>query len=146
MQKNFILLSLSFLLVLLIQAGGLASESIVGVWKTIDDETNKVKSHVQIVEKNGKFYGKVVKLLKDPPDKLCTKCEGEKKNKPVVGMEIVWNMSLDDDEYQGGKIMDPKNGKTYTCKMWLEDKNKLKVRGYVAFFYRTQYWFRLDAK
>jgi uncharacterized protein (DUF2147 family) len=116
-----------------------AQGSPVGVWETIDDDTNKPTSHVEIWEKDGKYFAKIVKLLIDPPDTLCTKCEGERKNEKVLGMTIMWNMKKDDDEYSGGRILDPKNGKTYRCKIWREG-NTLKVRGYVFIFYRTQKW------
>jgi uncharacterized protein (DUF2147 family) len=116
-----------------------AQGSPVGVWETIDDETHKPTAHVEIWEKDGKYFGKIVKLLVDPPDTLCTKCEGARKNQRVLGMTILWDLKKDDDEYSGGRILDPKNGKTYRCKIWREG-NTLKVRGYLFIFYRTQKW------
>ena len=84
-----------------------------------------------------------------PQDTLCDKCEGDLKNKPVVGMIFLQDMKksgkLDEelgDEYAGGTIMDPDNGKTYKCKIWVKD-DLLTLRGYVSFLYRTQQWFRL---
>ena len=123
----------------------LFAQSPVGVWKTIDDETGEAKSHVEIFEKDGKLYGKVVKLLLKPADTKCEKCSGAKKDKPVVGMTIIEGMEKDGSEWEDGTILDPENGKTYTCKFWLseDDPNKLKVRGYIAFFYRTQDWYRV---
>jgi uncharacterized protein (DUF2147 family) len=115
------------------------AKSPVGVWETIDDKTNKPKSHVQIFERNGKLYGKIVKLLLKPPDTKCTECTGKRKDQPVLGMEIMWDMVQDDDEWNDGEILDPENGKTYDCKIWREG-NKLMVRGYIAFFFRTQTW------
>lgn len=117
-------------------------DSILGKWETIDDETNKPKSIIEFYKKGNMYYAKITKLLLKPQDTLCDKCEGDKKDKPVVGMTIVWNMKRDGNELSGGEILDPNNGKTYTCKIWLE-KDKLKVRGYIAFLYRTQYWHRV---
>jgi uncharacterized protein (DUF2147 family) len=121
----------------------LADDSILGVWKTIDDDGKTAMSHVEIYEREGKVFGKIVKLLQDPPDSLCDKCTGNKKDKPVLGMEIIDGLSKDGLAYSGGKILDPDNGKTYTCKIWREG-DTLKVRGYVAFFFRTQTWQRLQ--
>lgn len=122
--------------------------SVVGTWKTIDDETGKAKSHVKIYKaKNGKYYGKIVKLLNREPgdeDPVCDVCPGSDKGQKVMGMKIVKGMVEDGDEFNGGTIMDPKSGKVYTCKMWNEGDDKLKVRGYIGFLYRTQTWYRVD--
>lgn len=123
------------------------AQSVVGKWKTIDDETGEAKSIVEIYEQNGKIYGKVLDILNPAKrDRLCEKCDGDRKDKPVLGMVIMKGLENDDDEYEGGKILDPEKGKEYKCKIWLdsEDKNKLYVRGYVAFFYRTQNWYRVE--
>lgn len=123
--------------------------SVVGVWKTIDDETNKAKSHVKIYKaKNGKYYGKIVKLLnraKGDEDPICNVCPGKDKGKKIVGMLIVKGLKKDGNEYNGGTIMDPKSGKVYTCKLWNEGENKLKVRGYlgISALGRTQTWHRV---
>lgn len=122
------------------------SQSVVGKWKTIDDETGAAKSVVEIYETNGKIYGKVIQILeKGKEDKLCEECKGDKKNKPIKGMVIIDGLSKNDDEWDGGKILDPKTGKEYKCVISLENENKLKVRGYVGFSLlgRTQYWSRV---
>lgn len=132
-----------------------------GIWQTVDDETGRVKSKVKIYEKNGKFYGRIIELL-DPvsleeagverfEDILCDECpKGRGKDEPVQGLLIVWDMEKEDDRWAGGDIMDPKNGKVYGCSMWLDEDDKegntLKVRGWLAFFYRTQTWYRLESK
>lgn len=123
------------------------AQSILGKWKTVDDESGKTKSIVELYEQNGKIYGKVVKLLlPEDKDKLCDKCEGNNYNKPIKGLVIVEGLKKDKDDntYEGGTIFDPKKGKEYKCKMWIEDDapNTLNVRGYIAFFYRTQKWYR----
>lgn len=119
--------------------------SPVRTWKTKDDKTGLIKSHVTIYKYNykGKEYygGKIIKLINpSEPNPLCTKCPGAKKNKPIIGLSIIWGMQKDGDDYSGGKIMDPNNGKVYTCKFWKEGAN-LKVRGYIGPFYRTQTWY-----
>ncbi len=116
-----------------------APESPAGhTWKTIDDETNKAKSYVQIVEVNHRLYGTIVKLLENPRA-TCDKCEGDKKDKPIQGMVILWGLKKSGDEWSGGKILDPKKGKIYRAKMWIEN-GELQVRGYIGPFFRTQTW------
>lgn len=123
------------------------SQSIVGKWKTIDDETGKAKSIVELFLKSGKMYAKVVEVL-DIANKnsLCQKCSGEDKNKPILGLTIIKGLSKEGAEYTSGEILDPKNGKLYKCAISLESKDKLKVRGYIGFSLlgRTQYWHRVN--
>ena len=118
-----------------------ADQSVLGLWQTIDDETGEAKSIVEITERNGRLYGKVVDLLTKPKDSLCKECKDELHMQPIMGMEILADLEKDGDKYSDGKILDPANGKTYRCKLWLED-GKLQVRGYIGFFFRTQTWSR----
>ena len=123
----------------------IGAQGILGKWKTIDDETGKEKSIVEVYESDGKIYGKIVELINPKQDNpLCTECKGTKKGKPILGMVIIEGLEKDDDVYEGGIITNPENGKEYKCQLRLEDdKDKLRVRGYVAFFYKTQYWKRV---
>lgn len=125
------------------------AQNVVGTWKTIDDETGKPKSLVELSIKDGKLFGKVIKLYREAgedPDPICDLCEDDRKDVKVLGMEIVRDMEKDNDEWEDGTICDPKNGKVYDCKLWIDEENpnKLNVRGYIAFFYRTQYWERVS--
>ncbi|MEM9324220.1 MAG: DUF2147 domain-containing protein [Bacteroidota bacterium] len=133
----------SVLVLIVLCSVELGAQSIVGKWKTIDDTTGKPKSVVEIFESDGKYYGKIIKLYPDPgedPDPVCTECTGRRKGQKVIGMQIIEDMEKEKDgDYSGGEIMDPENGKTYTCKLWVED-GFLKVRGYLLFLYRTQTW------
>ncbi|MCP4457589.1 MAG: DUF2147 domain-containing protein [Cytophagales bacterium] len=131
----------------------------LGVWKTIDDETGITKSTVEVFKKDKLYYGRVLEIL-DPDalkdsgkeryeDILCDECpEGKGKDQPIMGLDILWAMEKGSDKWSNGKIMDPENGKIYTCTMWLEDDdekgNTLKVRGWLAFFFRTQTWYRVE--
>lgn len=122
------------------------AQSVIGKWKTIDDETGKEKSIVEIYEKNGKLYGKLVELLEEKNKKaICSACSGANKNKPYLGLVIITDLEKDGNEWSGGKILDPKTGKEYKCYIALESANKLKVRGYVgiSLMGRTQYWQRV---
>ncbi len=140
-MKKLLLLS-AFLLV----AAAAFSQSIVGVWKTIDDEEHVAKSNVEITEKDGKYSGKVAELLRPAHvNDACTKCDDYRKDQPVKGMLIVENLYKNGSEWVGGQILDPTKGKIYSCKMWLEDNNTLKVRGFlgISLIGRTQTWYRV---
>lgn len=120
----------------------LSYAQIEGRWKTIDDETGKAKSIVEITKKpNGQYYGKVVQLLMKPADPNCSGCKDDRKNKPVLGMEVIRDMKKEGNEFTGGTITDPKTGKTYKCNI-TRDGDKLNVRGYMGFSLigRTQTW------
>lgn len=122
------------------------SHSVIGKWKTIDDETGKAKSIVEIYERSGKIYGKIVDIVDAEKRKsLCTACSGDEKNKPVMGLVIIKGLKKDGKEYNDGKILDPTTGKLYKCFLALEGNDKLKVRGYigVSLFGRTQIWNRV---
>ncbi|MDP2069681.1 MAG: DUF2147 domain-containing protein [Lutibacter sp.] len=122
------------------------SQSITGKWKTIDDETGKERSIVEIYESEGKIYAKIVKLLeKSEENRVCENCKGANKNKPLKGLIVIDGLKKDGDEWNGAKILDPKTGKEYKCYLTLEEPNKLKVRGYLGFALlgRTQYWYKV---
>ncbi len=130
--------------VLILATISMANDNIVGSWKTIDDKTGKPKSIVSIYKKDGNYFGKIEKLLRKNPDnpkQICLKCKDGRKDKSLIGMDIIENMTMVDGALEKGTILDPENGKIYNCKIWLED-GKLKVRGYIMFLYRTQTWFR----
>jgi uncharacterized protein (DUF2147 family) len=126
-----------------------ADGSPIGKWKTIDDETKKEKSIVEVYEQDGKIYGKILQLLQEKDggkSKLCEKCTGSDHNKPTVGMVFLKGLKADGNEYGGGTIMDPNNGKTYKCKLEvLEGGAKMKVRGFIGFSLlgRNQFWYRV---
>lgn len=130
-----------------------AADSVLspaGRWKTIDDNTGKATSVVVVKEENGVVSGTIERLIVEPgedPNPKCDKCTGDKKDKPVVGMRILWDLKKDKKEWSGGTILDPDNGKTYKCYIEVIDGGKrLKVRGYlgITIFGRTQYWVRED--
>lgn len=121
------------------------ADSIEGIWVTQDDETGKQKSEVLIYKENGKFFGKITKLLlPEDEGKKCVNCKGENKDQPIEGMVIINDLQLDDETWEDGTILDPKSGKVYDCLIGFEDSNTLKVRGYLGFSLlgRTQIWKR----
>lgn len=125
-----------------------ADMSPIGSWKTIDDKTGKVKSIVEISDQGGKLVGKVAQILQSDkgPNPTCDACSGDRKDKPVLGMTIMWDVKQDGDVWDGGSILDPNNGKTYSVKLTLiENGSKLQVRGFLGFSWlgRTQIWERV---
>lgn len=138
-MKNFLT---AMVLVLAVSISAQA-QSIVGKWKTIDDNTGKEKSIIEIYEKGGKYYGKVTKLLNpSKADPKCDNCTGTDKGKPIVGLVIIKDLEKKGNEYSGGKITDPESGKEYKCTVKLNGTDKLDVRGYVgiSLLGRTQTW------
>ncbi len=136
-------LSLSILVFLFFQIS--FSQTIFGKWKTIDDETGKEKGIVEIYEYKDKVYGKIIEIFEqDKKHFKCEKCEGDYHNKPILGLNIIKGLKKNEDVYEGGKIVDPKNGKSYHCKITLDGKDKLIVRGYIGIplFGRSQIWIK----
>ncbi|HEY5582327.1 MAG TPA: DUF2147 domain-containing protein [Rhodoferax sp.] len=126
----------------------LAQMTPVGVWRTVDDKTGEVSSEVRISDNAGVLSGRIEKLLRKDAkqDDVCDKCADERKNKPVLGLQIIRGAKKSDGKevWEGGKILDPDNGKDYTLRLTpIEDGKQLQVRGYIAFFYRTQIWTRV---
>lgn len=125
------------------------AQTCSGKWTTIDDKTKKKKAIVHLYKVDHKLYGKIIYLYPREgrePNPVCDLCEDDRKNKPLVGLQIVRALEWDGEEWEDGTILDPENGKVYTVKIWLEkDKpNKLYVRGYIGPFFRTQNWIRVE--
>lgn len=143
-NKTFVLVVASLFSIMSFAAG-----SPIGKWQTIDDESGKPKSIIEISLVNNILEGKIVELL-DPEDNnpVCKKCKGEKANQPIVGMTILWGVTEADNKksWGGGEILDPKKGKTYSVKLTVKGGGEeLKVRGFIGtpFIGRTQVWKRL---
>jgi uncharacterized protein (DUF2147 family) len=122
-------------LLLAFAGSAFAQVSPVGLWRNVDDKTGEVKAEIRIVEVNGAVSGRIEKVLKKDakPDEKCDKCEDDRKDKPMVGLEII----------RGTKILDPENGRDYRLELTpIEGGRKLQVRGFFGPFYRTQTWLR----
>jgi len=124
----------------------LSSQNIEGKWRTIDDRNGITKAIVEIYKGNGLLQGRVLKILeKGKENWLCAKCDGELKDKPVEGMQIIYSFKdSGDGVFKGKRLFDPEQGMTFRGRIWLDPENsdQLKVRGYLAFLYRTQTWLR----
>lgn len=131
---------------LIFQTYSLTAQSTpVGTWLTTDDETGEAKSHIELYPVGDKLFGKITHLMRPSLNHACDKCEGHRKDKPVLGMVIIEDMRYKDGHWQLGRVLYPRQGKWYNLKFWLKegDTNTLVVRGNVGPFYRTQYWKRV---
>lgn len=123
------------------------AQTIFGKWHSKNDDTGEVDSVIEVYKKNGKAFAKVIEV-KDPErqDAVCELCEGKNKGKKILGLDILTGLEKDGNEWSGGTILDPRNGKVYKCYIALEKPNKLKLRGYIGFsmFGKTAYWERAE--
>ncbi|MGY0557159.1 DUF2147 domain-containing protein [Lysobacter sp. A421] len=135
-------------LLLVLPMSALAQQTPIGTWTTIDDDTGKAKSTVEIYQAdNGTLSGRVLEVMQSAQgdNPVCSQCDGERKNQPIEGMVILWDAKRDGDIWKGGKILDPAKGKVYSLKLQpVDDGAKLEVRGFMGFSLlgRTQTWVR----
>lgn len=127
----------------------MAQMTPVGLWRTIDDKDGSAKSEIRIVENNGVISGTIEKVLdpKAKPDEKCVECKDDRKDQPIVGLELIRGLKKADgkDVWEGGTIVEPSTGKVYRMTMTpIEGGKKIEMRGYIAFFYRTQTWIRVQ--
>ena len=128
------------------QASNSPLASPVGRWKTVDDATGKVKSIVAIREEYGKLYGTVETLFDPPvPQPTCYLCSGALKDRPLVGLQVLWGFARVGSQWSGGQVLDPESGKTYRASLTLENGGKtLRLHGYflIPMLGRTKNWQR----
>ena len=124
-----------------------------GLWRNIDDKTGEAKAEIRIRDNGGVLSGALEKrLAKDAkPDDLCKECSDDRKDKPLLGLEIIRGAKKAEGKdpaqpvWEGGKILDPENGRNYTLRMTpIEGGKKLEVRGSFGPFGRTQTWVRVQ--
>jgi uncharacterized protein (DUF2147 family) len=125
----------------------LTAQTVFGKWNSFDEDTNEIESVIEVYEKDGKAFAKIVQIT-DPErqEATCFKCKGSRKDQKILGMNILTGLKKKKDEWSGGKILDPKNGKEYKCYIKLLDDNTLKLRGYIGFSLlgRTAIWKRAE--
>ena len=132
-------------IICLLFVASINAQTIFGKWNSTNDDTGKVDSVVEVYEKDGKAFAKIIEI-KDPnrQNAVCTECKGDNKGKRILGLNILTGLEKDGDEWSGGEILDPRNGKVYKCYIELVEPNKLKLRGYIGFSLigKTKYWKR----
>jgi uncharacterized protein (DUF2147 family) len=123
------------------------AQTIFGKWNSTNEETGNIDSIIEVYEKDGKAFAKVIEIKGSArKNAVCEKCEDENRNKPILGLNILTGLEKNDDEWSGGNILDPRNGRIYNCYIKLIKPNKLKIRGYIglALFGKTAYWERAE--
>ena len=141
--------AMTMLLFLALAASASAQTTPVGLWRNVDDKTGEVRAEIRIVDQGGALSGKIEKRLgKDvKPDAVCNECDDDRKGKPILGLEIIRGARKAEgkDVWEGGKILDPENGREYTLRLTPQDGGKkLDVRGSFGPFGRTQTWLRVQ--
>ncbi|WP_416547449.1 DUF2147 domain-containing protein [Limnohabitans sp. DCL3] len=124
----------------------------VGLWRSIDDESKQPKAEIRITQTAAGTLSGVVErsLLTTPsPETNCTLCTDDRKDKPKIGMEIIRGGQQSDGKavWEGGKILDPENGKNYSLRLTpIDGGKKLEVRGFIGapILGRTQTWIRVQ--
>jgi uncharacterized protein (DUF2147 family) len=134
---------------LLLAGSAFAQMTPIGSWRSIDDKTGEAKAEIRIVDNGGVLNGRIEKRLSKnaKPDEVCKECKDERKDQPLVGLEIIRGATKAEgkDIWQGGKILDPENGREYTLRLTpIEGGQKLDVRGSIGPFGRTQTWVRVQ--
>jgi uncharacterized protein (DUF2147 family) len=146
-MKNIGMAFIALLLVAsFLPAGHAADPSITGVWSLPilkGKDKGKERSHIEIFEKEGVYSGKIVKLMSVPENSLCTKCKKERKDKPLMGMLILWDLKKEAGRYVGGKIYDVEAGKEYKCGIAQITPDRLKVTASFLFLSESHYWIRV---
>jgi len=148
-MQRIVIVAISLLCALPLGAQSVSKSDFEGNWVSVDDVTNQRKSEITVYVENGKLYGQISRLLlEEDQGKLCVECKGAKKNQPIEGLTIIEGLEWDGDAWTDGKILDPANGKQYSCTLTLEDPTTLNVRGYlgISLLGRTQTWYKQAKK
>ncbi len=123
-----------------------AQSSPLGRWKTIDDETGKPMTIVEVYQaKNGTLAAKVVETLYTP-NAVCTACSGKDKGKPIIGMPVLWNLKAMGGGWGEGNGFKPSTGDSFKAKSvkLVDGGSKLEITGCKMMFCRTANWVRAD--
>lgn len=139
--------ALAAILVVVATAPAWAQMSPAGLWQSVDDKTGEAKAEIRITDNAGALSGRIEKTLRKDAKPTCTECQDDRKGQPMVGLEIIRGgaQTAGEELWEGGKILDPENGKEYRASLRpIDGGKKLQVRGYIGPFFRTQVWQRVQ--
>ncbi|KAF0155143.1 MAG: hypothetical protein FD159_2314 [Syntrophaceae bacterium] len=146
-MKKAILFLMTFIFVITFSFTGYAADkSIIGVWSLPilkGKDKGKERSNVEIFEKDGIYYGKIVKLTTVPENTLCTTCKKDRKDKPLMGMLILWGLKKEAGRYVDGRIYEVEEGSEYKCSLVQITPDKLQVTACLMFLCESHYWTRV---
>ena len=133
---------------IVVGAAAQAQTTPVGTWRSIDDETKQPKAQIVISDRGGVLSGRIEQLLRPgaDPKAVCDRCTDDRKDQPILGMEIIRGVKKDEDRdvWEGGRILDPEKGSTYALRLTpVDGGHRLQVRGSIGPFWRTQTWIRV---
>ena len=132
MKKLFVI---AFLLISSsIYAQNPGADNISGIWWN-DIKSSKIK----VEKRDGKYIGTIVYLIPEKyingePEKDSKNPDANLRNRSVLNLQILNGLVYNSEakEWSGGMIYDPKSGKTYECFVWLEGKDILQLKGFIA--------------
>ena len=146
MKKTILILTALIFVMIFSVTSYAAAPSIVGVWSMPilkGKDKGKERFNVEIFQKDGIYYGKIVKLSTMPANALCKACKDEKQDKPLMGMLVLRGLKKEAGRYVDGKVYDVEEGREYKCSMVLVSPEKLQVTASLLFFSESHYWTRV---
>ena len=124
-----------------------SGQSVLGRWKTYDIFDRAVEeSIVHIYKSENQLFVKIDKIIpEEHVNDICENCTGKEKDQPILGMLILEGAVFHEGVWKGAQILNAKNGKRYGCHISLEEKDLLKVRGFIGYpiFGKTLFWTRV---
>lgn len=132
--------------ILLILSFSINSQAVLGKWNNRDEKTGKIDSVVEIYKKDGLVYAKIIDIMNpELKNAFCTLCKGSVKNKPALGLHVLYKLEKKRNKWVGGYGLDPRTGHYFNVYIKLVNPNKLKIRGYagIPIFGKTVYWDRV---